>query len=81
MFHENSLTKIIKRSFQRSLHESGIHPIVACCTFLCRDGFFNPTVNVQVFPLSKVVDSKSLVLHRLLVAADSDVTVYHFYVI
>ena len=81
MFHENSLTKIIKRSFQRSLHESGIHPIVACRTFLCRDGFFNPTVNVQVFPLTKLVDFKALVLNRLLVAADSDVTVYHFYVI
>lgn len=45
-----------------------------CCT---TDGFFNLTINHIVFALTEIVDFKALILHCLLVAAYSDVSVCH----
>jgi len=41
------------------------------------DGLLNPSVDAQMFTLAELVDFKSLVLHCLLVAAHSDVSVNH----
>lgn len=41
------------------------------------DGFLYPTVNHEILSLAEVVDFETLVLHCLLVATYSDVSVYH----
>ena len=45
--------------------------------FCATDGFLYPAVNVHAVPLAEVVDFEALVLHRLLVATHSDVSVNH----
>ena len=45
------------------------------------NGFLYPIVNIQSLVLAKLVDLKPLVLHCLLIAAYSDVSVNHILVV
>jgi hypothetical protein len=44
------------------------------------NGFLNPIINFQVLSFAELVDIESLVLYSLLVAAYSDVSVNHYYI-
>ena len=45
------------------------------------NGFLYPIVNIQSLVLAKLVDLKPLVLHCLLIAAYSDVSINHILVV
>ncbi len=46
-------------------------------TFGAADGFLNPVIDFQILPPAEIVNLKTLVLNRLSVAADANVTVDH----